>query len=497
MRSSNDIATRAAVGFALATGITAVAIVASALLSRHAADARERILSRYADDLANAARVQSAAERMVAAGRGYLLTDDEALRQRLEAARVELDTVLAALDREDATTTERDLQTFVRRNATLYADRINELVRTTSANDDRRSVARTLLGDLMPLREDLDNSVEELVTHKRHLKEQARDQAARLAERTVWATVWLGVVSLSLSIVLAWRFTRRLAEIYRLERDSAQRASAALAGKQDLLNIVAHDLRTPLSSIVLRADLLARHHEDEDIKRTAGVIRTTCGRMADLIESLVQAANIEAGNFAISTRRFRVGDAVSDVVDTFAPAARQGGVSLEHVIEPADLEVAADRGRLLQVLSNLVGNALKFTPSGGVVAISAHAAGDTISLEVRDSGRGIAAEDLPHVFERYWKNDDDSSRGAGLGLYIAKGLVEAHGGHMTVETALGRGSSFRIDLPTVPRPLVDSGRQPAGTASTLPPEARAEVRREPGRLRLPRIRRRPVLRGPW
>jgi signal transduction histidine kinase len=462
MRSSNHVAARAAVGFALVAGITAVAMVVSALLSRHAADERERIIGRYAEDVTNAARVQSAAERMVAAGRGYLLTNKLSLRQRLEDARGVLETGLANLDRDDATATERDLQEFVRHTATRYKDRMNELIQATPASEDRQSLGRALRDELLPLREDLDGAIEKLVAHKRHLQEQARQKAAILARRTIWATVWLGVVSISLSVAMAWKFTRRLAEIYRLERESSRRAAEALAGKEELLRIVAHDLRSPLTSIALRAETMARRDND-DIRRPAAAIRATCGHMADLIESLVQAANIDAGNLHISIRRVRVDDVVGAVIDTFAPTAKQAGVSLERLIESADREFGADRGRILQILSNLVANALKFTPPGGVVSLSARATAETIVFEVRDSGRGISADDLPHVFERYWKRDADSSRGAGLGLYISRALVEAHGGHISVESALGIGSTFRIELPVEPK-------RPATGAATGPDE---------------------------
>jgi signal transduction histidine kinase len=125
----------------------------------------------------------------------------------------------------------------------------------------------------------------------------------------------------------------------------------------------------------------------------------------------------------------------------------------------------ADRGRLLQIISNLVGNALKFTPSGGVIGISVVASDKSVAFAVTDTGQGIAATDLPHIFERYWKRDAESSRGAGLGLYIAQGFVEAHGGHITVESELGKGSSFRFELP------VDS------SVATTPVETRRSERR--------------------
>jgi signal transduction histidine kinase len=449
-RSPKTIAVRAAVGFALVAVITAVAICASAVLSFRAADERERILTTYADDLMNAAGVQTAAERLVAAGRGYLLTSGPQLLTRVQNARARLDAHLDALDREEATPIERDLSRSVRQSATRYEERLDELIRKTPAIEDRISLARVLRDELLPLREELDAAVEALAANKQRLQREARERTAQVARKTVNATAWLGIVSLAASLGLAWRFTRRLDEIYRRERDSSRRAADALAAKEEILRIVAHDLRSPLTSISLRASLLARGHQaDQSIAAPAAAIGATCERMAGLIDGLVQAATIESGRLSLHLERCRVAEVVAAVVEMFGPAARQGEVRLEPRVEASDMPLIADRGRIIQALSNLVGNAVKFTPPGGRVVVGAKATDGSITFVISDSGRGIAPDDVPRVFERFWTKDS-ASRGSGLGLYIAKGIVEAHGGHISVESRLGEGTTFKFELPAMP-----------------------------------------------
>lgn len=447
-KSPNRVAVRAAVGFALVSAITALSILASAVLSFRAADRREQILTRYADDLVSATGVQTAAERMVAAARGYLLTDTPSVLSRVTEARATLDAALDALDREVATPGEHELQRSVRQSAIRYEERLDALIRTTSATEAHLALARVVRDDMLPAREELDAAVERLVAHKRRLHTEARERTAEMAQRTVRATAWLGVLSLSASVLLAWRFTARLAATYRLERESSVRAAQALAGKDEILRIVAHDLRSPLTSISLRASSLAQlHRMDPSVEKPATAIRGTCDRMADLIDGLVQAASVEAGRLSIHVSPCSVAELVAVVVDTFGPAARRSGIEIDARVEPRELQVLADRGRLIQVLSNLVGNALKFTPDGGRVQVSAFGRARGATFEVSDTGRGIASEDIAHVFERFWKRDAASARGAGLGLYIAKGIVEAHGGQMTVDSQPGHGSTFRFELP--------------------------------------------------
>jgi signal transduction histidine kinase len=467
MRWLNNLATRAAFGFALVWAITATAIAASAVLARDAEDTLEQTLAAYADDLAHASQAQFAAERVVAVGRGYLLTTEPGLLARVREAEAQLDVALHALDRGDAQPTERALLQEVARSASRYHQLLEETFEASPTTEDRQSVANAFRERLLPAREELSIKLGNLVAHKQRLQQAARQKAARTAARSVRVTIGLGALALVMSGLLARLFTRRLAELYRRERASAQKASSALTAKEELLGIVAHDLRTPLSAILLRASSLAKAGRDPKTAKFAESIQRMCNRMAFLVQGLLDAASIEAGRMSVVTARCPLEAVLAETIDTFNLAASERNIRVEQAVAPRELEAQADRERLVQVLSNLVGNALKFTPDGGVIRVSARKQGRGVRFEVRDTGPGIVPEHLPHLFDRYWKADARGARGAGLGLYIAKGIVEAHGGRIWVESKPGEGSSFLFEVPTPP-PDEPSQPLPVSVSATAP-----------------------------
>jgi len=466
VRWPNNVVSHAALGFALVWGIAAATIFGSSVVARNAADALERTLIAYADDLAHATRAQMAAERMVAVGRGYLLTNEPDLLLRLREAEGQLDIALQSLDRGEAVPHEGDLLGGVKRSAARYRQLLDDTFGATPATEDRQALADALRAKLQPAREDLAARLAELVAHRQTLQVAARNEATRLATRSVRITLGLGSLALSLSTLLAWLFTRRLAEIYRRERASAHQVTLALAAKEELLGIVAHDLRNPLSAILLRAFSIERGDGDQKTIRAAASIHSTCKHMAFLTQSLLDAASVEAGRMSVAAGRVSVETVMADTLEVFSLVANEKRIRLEQDVTPNTLDVWADRERLLQVLSNLMGNALKLTPEGGTVRISAHSVRGRMKFEVRDSGPGIAPEHLPHLFEQYWKSDPRGRKGTGLGLYIAKGIVEAHHGHIWVESTPGKGSSFQFEL-SLP-PSRNERRQRPSDASSVP-----------------------------
>jgi signal transduction histidine kinase len=444
----NGLAARAALGFALVSSITAAAVVTSTVLTAHEAERGDEILARFGDDFAHATQIQAAAERMVAASRGYLLTEEPALLDRARQAESQLDDALLAMDRTEALPSEQRLLSQVRLSAARYRGRLDEILETTSAAEDRASLGKTLRERLGPARESLADAIESLVAHKQRLAQEAHRAAARIRTQTSRVTMAMGALALVLSVLLAWRFTRGLTHIHQREQESSRRATEALRAKEELLGIVAHDLRSPLGAILLRATGIARQTEAETVRASAAAIQTTCKRMADLIASLLDAANVEAGRLSVTKVRCEVSPLFSDLLETFGPAASAKTIRLEQGTTSSDLAVDGDRERLLQVLSNLVGNALSFTEEGGAIAVSASGGGGVVRFQVRDTGPGIPGEHLPRVFERYWKA---GSPGAGLGLYIARGIVAAHGGRIWVENNLDRGATFTFEIPSFSR----------------------------------------------
>jgi PAS domain S-box-containing protein len=222
----------------------------------------------------------------------------------------------------------------------------------------------------------------------------------------------------------------------------------ALKSREEVLAVVSHDLRNPLNAIALSTRLLPRiRHNDELFSRKVDVIRSTVEQMSQLIEELINAGAIEAGRLSLHRQPHDIEACLREVVEMLRPAALEKEQHLELQLDPGLPLVLYDLPRMRQVVANLVGNAIKYTDTHGTLHISARCEQDELVVCVQDSGPGIAAEDLPRLFDRYWRVRGASQSGTGLGLYIVKGIIEAHGGRTWVESEVGRGSRFYFSLP--------------------------------------------------
>jgi len=228
-------------------------------------------------------------------------------------------------------------------------------------------------------------------------------------------------------------------------------AQRAIQVRDDVLGVVAHDLRNPLGTILMQTDLMQRKGAEPDrrARRPGDVIDRAARRMNRLIQDLLDITSIDAGHLSIERTGVVVRQVMSDLLDTQQPLAASRSLELRRDATAIDLEIWADRERLFQVLENLVGNAIKFTPAGGTITVGARRQGVNALLWVSDTGAGIEASDLSHLFDRFWQVKKSARRGAGLGLAIVKGLVESHGGRIWVESVLGQGSTFYFTIPIV------------------------------------------------
>ncbi|MBI2896901.1 MAG: response regulator [Deltaproteobacteria bacterium] len=229
-------------------------------------------------------------------------------------------------------------------------------------------------------------------------------------------------------------------------------AQKAIKDREDLIAIVSHDLRNPLNAAMTSSWLLCQTplegEEGVRLKRRAELIHRSAERMRRLIDDLLDFASIVGGRLHLDRKPHDLGPLITDVVEMLRETAGQQGVRLDVEHEAPDLTANCDRERVLQTLSNLVGNAIKFTGDGGLVLVrAARAEGPWVRLEVCDTGVGIPSEHLPNLFDRYWQVSRDDRRGLGLGLFIARALVEAHGGTIGVQSAVGTGSTFFFTLP--------------------------------------------------
>ncbi|GHG79455.1 ATP-binding protein [Comamonas sp. JC664] len=227
----------------------------------------------------------------------------------------------------------------------------------------------------------------------------------------------------------------------------------AARAREDLLAVVSHDLKNPLGVVQLGAALLLRgagaKPGGESVAKQATRIQDATERMSRLISDLLDWGRLEAGGLPLEWGEYALSALLTEALDAIRPLAEAKGLHLSVDLPSVDTRVRCDRVRVLQVLGNLLGNAVKFTSVGGHLALSARpAGGGEVSIHVRDTGSGIAPDALPHIFDRYWQARDAASRGTGLGLAIAKGLVEAHGGGIRAESTLGVGSIFTFTLPS-------------------------------------------------
>jgi signal transduction histidine kinase len=225
----------------------------------------------------------------------------------------------------------------------------------------------------------------------------------------------------------------------------------AIRRREDFLAIVSHDLKNPLNAIMMTVEMLDRSPPaDERTQRQVGTIRRAAGRMLTLIRDLLDIVAIEAGRFEVQVQTEEAGAIVREAVEMMQPIATERSHQLGFAIPSSAVQVSCNRERILQVFSNLIGNAVKFTPAGGKIAVEAEVVGPHVRFSVTDNGPGLSDRHLAHIFDRFWRANPKAG-GTGLGLFIAKGIVEAHGGTIWAESAPGHGSQF---LFTLPRPHV-------------------------------------------
>jgi len=234
-------------------------------------------------------------------------------------------------------------------------------------------------------------------------------------------------------------------------QDERAQSDGALAARDDFMGIVSHDLRNMLGAVEGFATLIhesaGQPERADEVATYARRIHRASGRMNRLIGDLVDVASIEAGMLAVTREPGDPMQVVKEAVDTLHAQAVAGGLMLVTEINAAPSTVLFDAARILQVLTNLISNAIKFTPPEGIVFVRVEHVGDDMLFTVEDSGIGIAAEHLESIFVRFSQVKENDRRGVGLGLFISKCIVQGHGGRLWVESKLGRGSSFRFTLP--------------------------------------------------
>jgi len=271
----------------------------------------------------------------------------------------------------------------------------------------------------------------------------------------------LGAADRAFTLLLAQVTATSLyrAKSYDAEQEMRKNAELVAQAREEVLGVVAHDLRNPLSLIVTTTELLQEEDLEPSRRKQILDIAMRAGKqMNRLIDDLLDTVHIESGKFVLSLEDVDVCTILRQAEETFRPIADRRGIRLTALCPAGEVWVHADPFRVTQVLGNLIGNAIKFTPEGGRVTFGGLISGDEVEFRVTDTGPGISPEQGKHLFEMFWQARLNDRRGVGLGLTIAKGIVDAHGGRIWFVSEPGAGSTFSFSLPTL--------KQPAAVAAT-------------------------------
>jgi signal transduction histidine kinase len=234
-------------------------------------------------------------------------------------------------------------------------------------------------------------------------------------------------------------------------REKEEALRRAVRVREEVVSIVSHDLRNPLGTVAAAADLLLDLPlDDEERKKQANIIKRSAERMSRLIGDLLDVSRIEAGALVVRPALEDPRGVLEEARSIFAPQAETKGITLEVKVEPDVPSVMLDRDRILQALSNLIGNSLKVTEAGGCITMGAAlvSEGEGVSISVTDTGPGIPEDAMDRLFDRFWQASRHDRTGSGLGLAIVRGIAEAHHGSVWVYSEVGHGAAFHIVLPS-------------------------------------------------
>jgi len=247
-------------------------------------------------------------------------------------------------------------------------------------------------------------------------------------------------------------FAQDLARLAALALDNARlhdAVRASLRARDEMVGVVSHDLRNPVAAVKRLSRTLLKTAVQGELRDSITLISQAAEQMDALIRDLMDLDRLDAGTLLVTPALCDVQTLLTESLQTLRPLVEAARVTLDLEVDDGLPQVMTDPYRVRQILSNLVGNAMKFSDEGARVAVVAHQAGHDIAISVADAGRGISSDQLPNVFDRYWQSSRTDRDGAGLGLAIAKGLVEALGGRISMDSEPGRGTTVTFTLPTV------------------------------------------------
>ncbi len=396
--------------------------------------------------------VELALAREESATRGWLLTNDDSFRGFFYSAKHDAEEALAALEPlverlgPSAAMAFSDMRQAEREWLVPNLEALNGEI---SLTDLERQIPEQQQRYVATV-----EAAKQLTQALNGVVEQRQESIREATRLSLYLTGLLSVFAILSMAIIFWNIYRWRSLVAHLEElvgelgEQAARARAAVRTRDEVLAIVSHDLRSPLTAISVSASNLRAQVSTSFHRRHLDIITRSVERTNRLICDILDVTRIESGReLTIESGFLEVEPLVDALLDSFRPQAEERLQEIECRIQPDLPPIYADRDRLLQVMSNLVGNAVKFTPDGGRVSVHIHEMDEGVEFSVSDTGPGIADGDIEHIFDPYWQVQRTARLGTGLGLTIAKGIVDGHGGQLRVASTPGEGSTFTFTLP--------------------------------------------------
>lgn len=379
----------------------------------------------------------------------YVLSGDSRFIEALESRTREFDEIVDQIDKIDD---DPELQKLIDEIRDV-SKKLNGLekpgvkIRTETSSEEADAFFRSRGG---PLTDRTKQLIEQLVA----LEADKLAKAQKESDETVQQVIVALAVFCIFALVLAALVGRLIVKVLNQKRqyDSAQqelmtKIQKLAAARKETLEVVSHDLKNPLAAIKMALQMMKAENSKLDTKTGLGVIGRSTDSMERLVKDLLDHVKMESGTLNLEQSDCDVAQLGYDLARRFETLAAEKNIQILAKIPNRPLTVRCDLNRIEQAITNLVGNALKFTPAEGQVRFEIQELKNAIAITVTDTGCGMNPDQIPHIFERFWQARETSHQGTGLGLAITKSIVDAHGGRIFVESSVGKGSKFTILLP--------------------------------------------------
>ncbi len=430
----------------------------SFLFINRAAQTKDSLVRVEMEQAMDATRLLALNAKMSADHRTYLLTGEKTFISQLRDDR-----------REFADTATKLKEASIAPYGRMLVERVEVLEKEISKLDEESirarakgplsaEMTRELARQLVPARQSIMDDLQELLRHKSSILEEKKAEAL---ETTTTMQRWIVITTAAafiLSLLVGLVYSKKLVTLhtqlagaFSSLKEHEESLKRAIRSRDEMVAVISHELKNPLTALGTGIALIQRIlPEEEALKEVRTVlnrIEPSLGRMNRLISDLLDITRIEAKTLKVNIEPFDLSATIAEVVQGYGSMAAEKSIELSLEATDDARAVLGDKDRIAQTLSNLLSNAIKFTSEGGRITVTARRMDSFVEVRVKDTGKGISPEHLPHVFDRFWQARDSASMGTGLGLAVAKGLVEAHGGKIGVESKIGEGTTVFFTLP--------------------------------------------------